>query len=180
MVEDIKHPEGTKDVFGKSYLISPMGMIDLMSILPFWLGFLPIFAPYLGIIRALRILRAFKLFRYNRHMQLFAVSIYKGWWMIKSAGIVAFIFNLMASALLFEFERKAQPDSFGNIWNIICWFIPVSDSTIGYGDMSPVTPAGKLITVLLVIVPGVAIGGAVIGAMTNSFHTVMEHERKMR
>ena len=159
----------------KGYPRSVMGVIDLMAWLPFLVGF---FVPIhlLGWVRALRILRVFKLFRYNRTLQLFALAMYKSWWFLRAVLFVTFCFGLLSVALIHEAEKDAQPETFGNVDNLF-WFVVVSDTTVGYGDMSPITPLGRFLTTLVLFIPGIAVFGALLGVISNSLSEVMEMER---
>ncbi len=173
--EDHSNPDGNIDVGCSYYPMSVMGVIDLLSWLPFIVGF---FIPVnmLGWCRALRVLRVFKLFRYNRTLQLFALAIYKSWWFLRAIFFVTLCFGLLASALIFQAEKVAQPDTFGNIYNLF-WYIATADSTVGFGDMYPVTPLGKILTVLLVYLPGIAVFGSVMGVIGNSLAEVLTLEK---
>lgn len=173
--EDYFHPENTKDIVGKNYILSPMGAIDLISWLPFFVGF---FVPvqYLGWIRALRILRALKLIRYNRNLQLFTLAIYRSFWLIKAIGYVVLVFALLGSVLIFEAEKELQPDKLGDIFNCF-WYTIVTISTVGYGDISPVSPLGKIISAIFIMMPGVATFAAFIGIVGNSWSEIMEMEK---
>lgn len=166
--EDWKHPELTPDIgLGKRYITSFIGMIDLMSFLPFIVGF---FVPlnWLGFIRALRVIRLFKLFRYNEYLQLIAKGMYRSWPYLKplAAGIV--ILTLFNAVMIHECEKVAQPDSFGYIGNCI-WFSFVSCATVGYGDMSPKTPEGKIITVVFNFVPAIFVFSGMVGVAGGMF-----------
>lgn len=165
----------TIDIGHHYYPFSIMGVVDLLAWLPFLLGFfLPVHL--LGWIRALRILRVFKLFRYHRSLQLFALAMYKSWWFIRAILFVTFCFGLLSVALIYEAEKTAQPESFGRIQNLF-WFVIVSDTTVGYGDMSPVTPIGRILTTIVLFIPGIAVFGALLGVISNSLSEVMEMER---
>lgn len=173
--EDHKTPNNHLDLGHHYYPLSVMGIIDLLAWLPFLIGFfVPV--PLLGWIRALRILRVFKLFRYSRTLQLFALALYKSWWFLRAIIFVTFCFGLLAIALIYEAEKTAQPETFGKISNL-AWFVVVSDTTVGYGDMSPITPLGRFLTALLLFVPGIAVFGALLGVIGNSLSEVMEMEK---
>lgn len=158
------------------YIFSPFGFIDLLSFLPFFVGFI-VPLEFLGWIRALRILRLLKRFRYDRRMQLFALAIYKGWWMIKTIFGVSIFFSLLASVLLYEAEKSVQPETFGNIFNILFYFCPIAGSTIGFGDMYPVTTMGKICTIGILVFPLIGVTGALLGIISSQFEEIIKLEK---
>ena len=160
--EDWKHPELTPDIgLGKNYITSFIGVVDLLSWLPFVLGFfLPV--SLLGLVRALRVIRLFKLFRYNKHLQLIASGIYRSWRYLKSMVYGMVILILFNAILIHEVEKEAQPETFGYIGNCI-WFCFVSCSTVGYGDMAPHTPLGKIVTIFFNFLPAIFVFSGMVG-----------------
>lgn len=155
------------------YPTSALGVIDLIAILPFWVGF---FVPlaWLGLVRSLRILRLLKYFRYSRSLQLVALAWYRAWWQFKALGFAMFIFGLFSMAAMYQAERNAQPEAFDGIFNAL-WFTVVTVTTVGYGDMSPVTTVGKVLA-MLTFLPSLAVFAGVIGIFSNVFSTVLDEE----
>jgi len=171
--EDKVHPDGSFDV-GVNYPLSAMGVIDLLSVLPFWLGFcVPV--GWLGWIRALRIIRLLKMFRYWRSLQLVALGFYRAWPFLKPLLFALLIVTLFAAVIIYECEHIAQPDKYGEIGNCF-WFALVSATTVGYGDMSPVTPIGKMCAAIILFVPAIFIFSAVVGTIGGSFQASMATE----
>lgn len=172
--EDYKNPHGNFDV-GHNYPLSAMGVIDLLSFLPFLVGF---FVPlgWLGWIRALRIIRLLKLFRYWRGLQIVALGFYKSWYFLKPLVFALIIVTLFASVIMYECEHVEQPDTFGNIANCY-WFALVSATTVGYGDMSPHTMIGKVCCATILFVPAILIFAAVVGTIGNGFQITMQMEQ---
>lgn len=158
------------------YPTSWFGLIDIIAWLPFLLGFyVPAYA--LGWIRALRVLRLLKMFRYDRKLQFFALAIYRSRRLIQAIGYVTVIISMFSAVLLYECEKAAQPDAFGNIWNVLLWFIPVTGTTVGYGDMSPATPAGKFFAVTCLLLPLISVVGAFLGVIGSQFQECIELEK---
>ena len=128
----------------KSYIFSFAGLIDLISILPFYLNYTNIDLRVLRMLRLLRFLRVFKIARYNSSMKLVADVIKD-----KSSEIgvimgVIIIIMIISSFLMFYAENKAQQEQFPNVLSCLWWAV-VTMTTIGYGDVYPVTVAGKVI-----------------------------------
>lgn len=123
-------------------------IIDLLSILPFWLGF---FVPvsWLGAIRAMRVISVLKFYRYSPKAQQLITEIWKGKQMIGQ--IFAFNLGLIAlfGALIYEVEKLAQPDKYARVFDGF-WYSVVTASTTGYGDLFPITVTGKLLAMVFI------------------------------
>lgn len=124
-----------------SYVLSIQALIDLIAILPF---FLAMFTTVdLRFLRAFRLLRIFKLTRYSNAMQLL-LSVFKEEKQSLFAGFfVLFIILITASSGMYLIEHEAQPDKFGSIPDSM-WWAMATLTTVGYGDVTPITPLGKL------------------------------------
>ena len=119
----------------------PYMVIDLLAILPFYLGAL--FQIDLRVLRVLRLFRFFKLARYSPAMHTLLRVL------INERRALAGALLLMVAMLIFSangiyfLERHAQPDKFGTIPDA-AWWAMATLTTVGYGDVAPVTPLGKL------------------------------------
>lgn len=127
------------------YIFSFMALIDLLAILPFYLPF--IFTIDLRILRALRIFRLFRLLKFNRYTKamenVFVVLKLKAVELLSSVFIVI-ILMLISSALMYSIEGSAQPEAFENAFSGLWWAI-ATFTTVGYGDIYPITVAGKIL-----------------------------------
>ena len=127
------------------YIISPMALVDLAAILPFWL---PMFLPstMLGI-RALRLVRMLRIFKLNRYFDamkvLGEVIVSKKRELIGSFFFVV-ILMLISSLLMYSAEHDAQPEVFRNAFSGLWWAVATL-TTVGYGDIYPVTGLGRLV-----------------------------------
>jgi voltage-gated potassium channel len=155
------------------YPTSALGLIDLIAIVPFWVGFF-VPAAWLGLIRSLRVLRLLKYFRYSRSLQLVALAWFRAWNQLKALGFAMLVFGLFCMIAIYEAEKVAQPEAFDGLFNTL-WFTTVTVTTVGYGDMSPVTQTGKILA-MMTFLPSLAVFAALIGIMGNSFSTVLEEE----
>ena len=124
------------------YLLTPMAVIDLISILPFWLQFIT--GIDLRVLRALRLLRVFKLTRYAPVVKLFLDVLKEEAESILAALFLLLVLMMVSSSLMFLAEHEAQPDSFSTIPKTMWWAV-VTLTTVGYGDAVPITTAGKII-----------------------------------
>jgi len=156
-----------------SYPFNIMGMIDVIAIIPFWVGFIcPI--EYLGLVRTLRILRALKFFRYSRGLQLTALKFYRAYYAIKGLLVSVGIFYLFFAVVCLELERDSQPETFSGLFDA-AWFTMVTGTTVGYGDAYPVTLGGKLF-VGVMLVPMIAAIGMWISAFSSAHESVQALE----
>lgn len=149
--------------------------IDLISIAPFWLGFLSVVQLHLSLIRSLRVLRLLKFLRYSRSLQLVALGFYRAWPSLKPLMFSALIIIGVCSVGVFESERFSQPEGFSSLWDAF-WFTMVTVTTVGYGDRSPVTISGQSLCIMTFFV-GLAVFGAVLGVLQSSFSEIIEQER---
>lgn len=161
------------------YIFSFYGVIDLLAILPFYVGS----AAHLRTLRAFRIFRifrAFKLIRYNKALNRFRQA-----WKIVREEVILFlivtgIFLYLASAGIYYFENPEQPEMFSSIFTSAWWSV-VTLTTVGYGDVYPITIGGKLFTFFILMI-GVGIvtipAGLVASALTKARE--MEDEENKR
>jgi voltage-gated potassium channel len=124
------------------YLLSAAGLIDLIAVLPFWLA--PLLPDDLRVLQALRILRFFKFARYSPAMRSLLDVLSRERRALFGCLVIALGGALVSAALMHVAEGKVQPDKLGTIPDALWWAI-VTLGTIGYGDVVPVTAAGKLI-----------------------------------
>ncbi len=139
-------PQYAKPFWGRvRYAFSMLALIDLLAILP---AFLPlIFTFDLRIIRFLRIFRLFRLFKLSGYVRslnsLEDVVRSKKEELLVTVAMLG-ILLLFASSLMYLVETDAQPDKFPDIPSAMWWGI-ATITTVGYGDVFPVTPLGKLL-----------------------------------
>lgn len=146
-----EHPKYAHPVWGRlRFATSPYMVIDLLAIIPFYVAFL-VDLRFLRAIRLLRFLRLLKLTRYSESLQLFftAVRLKREQFVITS--VVGVILLLTASSLMYFVERSAQPEAFASIPAAMWWGV-ITLTTVGYGDVTPVTPLGKAIGALVAVI----------------------------
>ena len=120
------------------YVFSLPGLIDLVAGIPFAL------APHLGLnLDWLDIVPIFKLLRYTAAFQFLVEAVYSERRVLGSAAVLMLALLVFLSSLVYYFEREAQPDKYGSIPAAMWWGI-VTLTTVGYGDITPVTLLGKL------------------------------------
>jgi voltage-gated potassium channel len=125
------------------YTFTPMALIDLLAILPFYL---PMFIPIdLRFLRALRLFRIFRLLKVSRYVK--SLRTIKNVFIEKKEQLLITVFSVLillvfSSSLMYFVEREAQPDKFTSIPAAMWWGMATL-TTIGYGDMYPITTLGK-------------------------------------
>jgi voltage-gated potassium channel len=133
------------------YIFSFYGIIDLMAILPMYLSFFFVGTKVLTVVRALRLLRLFKILN---HPQFSSQSIQLREAMIASRGkILIFIYFMLISSVVIGsvmYVVEGEKGGFTSIPMSIYWTI-VTLTTVGYGDISPITPLGQFIASLVMI-----------------------------
>lgn len=136
-----KHPSPLKSRL--SYMFSLTGVIDLLAIVPSLLQFL---IPGLDLrwIRAIRLIRLLKMSHYSSAIEDLISAIYDERRAFGAALYLLMIALFLASAAMYVAENSAQPDKFSSIPETMWWAL-ITLTTVGYGDVSPVTPLGKII-----------------------------------
>jgi|TARA_B110000467_G_C18248763_1_gene439069 voltage-gated potassium channel len=163
-----------KNSKGDKYATSALGIIDLLAIIPFWVGFVvPVAA--LELIRTLRVLRLLKLFRYNRSLQLVALAYYRSIYQLRFIAFATMIVGLFCCAGIYEVESKAQPEVYDGLFAAF-WYFAVTIATVGYGDVFPITIIGRLLGIVLMGTGIVTFAGAV-GIVGQSFSEVLADEK---
>jgi voltage-gated potassium channel len=142
-------PDQTKPKALWKYVTSFTGLIDVLSFLPYYL---PVFFPS-GVVafRMLRVLRIFRLFRINAYYDslnaITAVISSKRPQLISSVYIIV-VLMLSSSLCMYSLEHEAQPDVFTNAFSGVWWSVSTL-LTVGYGDIYPITTAGKTVGIIL-------------------------------
>ena len=150
------------------FVFSLYGIIDLASFLPYWL---PIVFPS-GIVafRMLRVIRILRLFRINAYYDAFNVItdvIKQKKSQILSSVFIIIMMVLASSLIMFNLEHEAQPESFSNAFSGIWWAVSTL-LTVGYGDIYPITNAGKFVGIILAFL-GVGIVAIPTGIISAGF-----------
>ena len=141
----LQYPESSTSVAMKRFVLSPYSIVDLFAILPFYLALVfPLEASALMTLRAFRLVRLLKLGRYSKSLQVITnVFIRKRGELLVTAYISTLILFII-SILMYYAEHEAQPQVFVNVLDGLWWGIATL-TTVGYGDIYPITTLGKII-----------------------------------
>lgn len=143
--------ERYKGIKGRlSYIFSFWSIIDLIAILPFFLTGLTHNTFVLRVMRLFRILRLAKIGRYSTAFVAIVEALERKKHELVLSGVVAFFVMLISSTFLYVFEGALQPEAFGSIIRSFWWSIATL-TTVGYGDVTPITSAGQFFAGLTAI-----------------------------
>ena len=133
-----------------SYIFSFYGIIDILAILPFYLNRV-LDLRFLRAFRIFRIFRALKLLRYNKALNRFRIAFKIVKEEVTLFFIVTLVLIFITSAGIYFFENEAQPEVFKSVFHSAWWSI-VTLTTVGYGDVYPITIGGKIFTFFVLMI----------------------------
>lgn len=161
------------------YVFSFMAMVDLFSVLPFYLPFvLPSNLQIIRTLRLMRMLRLLKLNRYTDALKIIARVFKKKSHQLISSVIIIMLITLISSVLVYNIEKEVQPEVFDNVFSGMWWAI-ITVTSIGYGDMYPITPMGKLISAIVGIV-GIISVAILTGVISAGFIDVANSKKEKK
>jgi voltage-gated potassium channel len=149
----------------RAFITSPPGIIDLLAIVPFWFAFAV--PDTLRVVLVFRIVRFFKLARYSPGMRSLLDALYAERRALYACLVIFTGATLLSAALMHLAESDVQPDKLGTLPDAIWWAV-VTLGTIGYGDVVPVTAAGKMIAGVTILT-AVAMIALPVGIIATAF-----------
>lgn len=157
------------------YMFSFYGIIDLIAILPFYIS-TGLDLRSLRIFRMLRIIRLSKMIRYSDAVARFS----KAFTIAKEEFILFMVTTVMLLYLsavgIYHFENKVQPEAFSSIFHSLWWAVATL-TTVGYGDVYPVTMGGKIFTFFILII-GLGIVAAPAGLLASALSQARTESRE--
>lgn len=176
----VEDPQYKRPVRGRiRFALTPLAIVDALAVLPFYLPFLSVDLRALRMFRLLRIMRLMrvaKLARYSESLQMLARVLRAKREQLISAVFIVLIMLVMAATLMYYAENGAQPKAFSSI-PAAMWWAAVTLTTVGYGDIYPITVLGKVMGALTAML-GIgmfALPTAILGA---GFLEDLERQRK--
>lgn len=154
---------------------SPSTFIDFLAILPF---FLEVFLHHLFDLRFLRVFRLARLLKLTRGSDATAVLVkvvVREWPVMSAATFIMMLLLVLTASLGYLFEYDAQPEKFENIPTSIYWAV-ITLASVGYGDISPVTPIGRALTSILALL-GIGIFAIPAALLASAFSDELVKER---
>lgn len=158
------------------YVSSPSSLIDLLAILPFYLPFLlPINLLSLRSIRLLRLLRVFKMNRYTDELISVGEVFKKKYRQLVASFFLVSVLLIIASLLIYNVEHDVQPEKFENAFSGIWWAVATL-TTVGYGDIYPITATGRIIAAIIAIL-GIGMVAIPTGILSSGFIEHLNEEQ---
>ena len=145
-----------------AYIFTPLAIFDFLSIIPVVYIFIPV-SGFISLLRLFRVFRMLKLVRYSKTMIIIRNVIRKVKSQLMAVLFLIIIYIFGAAMLIFQLE----PDLFDNFFDALYW-ATISITTIGYGDIYPVTTVGRLITMISALV-GMAVIALPTGIITAAY-----------
>ena len=141
----VEDPRYAHLAFGRlRYALTPMALIDLAAIAPFYLPWMGVNLLTLRAFRLLRLLRLLKLGRYSEALHTMGRVVSRKRFDLASTVVIAIVLLMVAASLLHAVEGTSQADQFGTIPDSMWWAVETM-TTVGYGDVYPKTPLGRFI-----------------------------------
>ena len=172
-LEDPQYAKLTDASARMRYMFTPMAIIDLLAIAPFYLAFL--FNIDLRFLRVLRLLRIFKLTRYSEAMTTLLKVLKDEMSSFAAAIFIMLVIMIIAASGIYLMEHDVQPDAYGSIPQSMWWSI-VTLTTVGYGDVYPITTVGKIFAAII-MVAGVGLVALPTGILASSFSDNLHQNR---
>lgn len=172
----VENPKYSHPIKGRlAYVMTPLAIIDLLAFLPFYLTFIG-YLRFLRIFRLMALFRLFKIARYLHALELFKQVMKDR----KEQLVLTFIFLLfilvIISFVMFYAEHDAQPEVFSSIPATMWWGISTL-TTVGYGDMVPITTLGKFLGGAFAVA-SVALLALPAGILSSGFFETLHNSRK--
>lgn len=160
------------------FIGTPMAVIDLMAFVPFYLTFLPVDLRFLRIFRLMGLFRMFKVARYMHALSMFKKVVYDRREQLVLSIIFILFILVIISTIMYYVEREAQPDKFTSIPATMWWGIATL-TTVGYGDMVPITGLGRVLGGVFAIT-GVGLLALPAGILSSGFFEMMHRPRSRK
>ncbi|MGC8744112.1 MAG: potassium channel family protein [Verrucomicrobiia bacterium] len=150
------------------FALTPLALIDLLAILPFYLPmFMKLDLRIIRILRLFRFLRLFKLARYSESIKILANVFKRKKDELLILSFVLFVLLTIASTFMYFVENEAQPKVFSSIPAAMWWCI-ITLTTVGYGDIYPATVLGKILGGIIAVL-GIGMFALPTGILASAF-----------
>jgi voltage-gated potassium channel len=165
---DLRYPDRTPWRARGRFVRSGLALVDLLAILPFYLPLLiPVDLRVLRMFRLVRLVRVLKLARYNAAVAAIGRVLKKSAPQLVSSIGVVLMLMVMGSVLMYYVEGERQPEQFSNALSGLWWAIATL-TTVGYGDVYPVTGLGRILSALIALL-GIGLVAVPTGIITAGF-----------
>ena len=158
------------------YLFSFYGIIDFVAIIPFMVIYVYKETPHVHLVVLAYVLIIFKLIRYSRSFQMIGTVLRTVREELVTAYTACGIMLGFSGILMYYIERYAQPEAFENIGDGFWWAI-VAFTTVGYGDIYPITPLGRLLSSIISLI-GIAMIAIPTGIISSAFMSMLIEKKQ--
>lgn len=174
---DMLYPKISPTKAKLKYIFSFMAIIDLLAILPFYIPFIiPIDLRVLRMLRVVRLFRILKVNRYTNALQTISTVFKNKKSQLISSVFVVSLLMIIASVLMYNIENYAQPDKFSNAFSALWWAVATL-TTVGYGDIYPVTVAGKILSAVIALL-GIGLVAVPSGIISAGFVEIIDKDKE--
>uniref|UniRef100_UPI004056519B ion transporter n=1 Tax=Candidatus Electrothrix sp. TaxID=2170559 RepID=UPI004056519B len=156
-----------------TYIFSFYGIIDLLAILPFYLSGTISFQS-LRILRFIRLFRILKLTRYTDAISRIGKAIFIAKEELVLFSVVTLMLLYLSAVGIYHFEHAAQPENYTSLFDCLWWAVATL-TTVGYGDIYPITIGGRLFTFLILML-GLGVVAVPTGIIASALSTVRKSE----
>jgi len=164
----VEDPKFKKAFSGRiRFMFTPLALVDLLAVMPFYLPFVGIDLRFLRILRLFRLFRLFKIARYLKALKLIGKVLKDKKEELIISVVSILILLLVASTIMYYIENRTQPESFSSIPDAMWWGVSTI-TTVGYGDVYPITPWGKLLGGIIAIL-GIGLFALPTGILASGF-----------
>lgn len=165
----------------RKYIFSFFGIVDLLATLPVYLSFFLHGSHYLLVIRAFRLIRVFRIFKLFSFINEGNLLLRSLWISAPKISIFFFFVLILVTSMgtvMYMIEGNVPGSQFNNIPNSIYWAI-VTMTTVGYGDITPITPAGRFLSAVIMLIGYtiIAVPTGIVSATMVSEHKRLEKRR---
>jgi voltage-gated potassium channel Kch len=158
------------------YMVTIPALIDLVSILPYFLGLLLNQVIDTRFFRIFRLTRLLKVTRYTGTLNTLIKAISREKRVLFASAFMMLLLVVLTASLGYELEHDAQPDKFDSIPSAMYWAV-ITLASVGYGDISPITPMGRAMTVVISLI-GIGIFAIPAGLMASAFTDQLRIDRE--
>jgi voltage-gated potassium channel len=170
----VEKPAYAKPVSGRlNFLITPLALVDLFAILPFYLPFTGLDLRFLRVMRMMRIFRVAKLGRYSQSLQILHRVMAAKKEQLVCTLFVLLLLVIVAASMLYYAENHVQPEHFSSIPASMWWAVTTL-TTVGYGDVCPMTGLGKVMASIIAVL-GIGMFALPTGILGAGFVEEMNH-----
>jgi voltage-gated potassium channel Kch len=173
----VEEPRFQRTFAGRlSYATKPVAIIDFLAIIPF---FLEVFLHHLidlRFLRSFRLMRLFKLARYTGSTNTLFAILRREAPILATTAFTLMLLVVLVASLGYLFEHEAQPEKFENIPTSIYWAV-ITLASVGYGDISPITPLGRMMTTLMALI-GLGLFAIPASILSSAFTQELQSQRQ--